>query len=199
MRQLCETQLGYEPSQLDSAQPLIERSALGRSSSCPWSIIFLLLSQPRRGSQANCFCRAESCGVEGCWQVERSRSTPPLKLYHEQTDPVSNKLLHNPCGNHVKKPWREAEANKEYLFIKCFFFLFYLFNIPPHGKSVCRPHVGCFWLHKTDPTFLLFISSASRFTFLTQHFLLLLHAEGIQVTWGGFTVSGFTELHSTWD
>lgn len=42
-------------SQLDGAGQRREESVLGRSSSWPWFIIFLLLSQPPTGSQANCY------------------------------------------------------------------------------------------------------------------------------------------------
>lgn len=119
-RQLCGTQLGYELSQLDSARRLREGSVLGRSSSCPWFIIFLLLSQPQPGQLLQ--GSAESCGVEGCWQVERSPPPPhsSTKPFPHQTDPVSNKLLYNP---HLRKPLMETEVNNYFwCYLWCAFF-----------------------------------------------------------------------------
>lgn len=91
-------------SQLDSGRRLRQESVLRRSSSCPWFIIFLLLSQPLRGSQANCY-RAGRKAV--AWRdAGRSREAPSV-LYWT----ISSPNWHWEQQAATQSTWKSYEEN----------------------------------------------------------------------------------------
>lgn len=89
--------------------------------------------------------RAESCGMEGCWQVKRGPLHSSTKPFPHQTDTESNKLPHNPHENHMKKTLMETEAKHEFdpIYDVCFSANIFLFTLLfPDIQSVAETPIS---------------------------------------------------------
>lgn len=144
----------------DSAWRLREESVLGRSSSCPWFIVsLLLLSQALRGSQTTCY-RALNRAVawRDAGRVRRSPLTAP-------TEPILTKLTvrQTSCFTFQGKIWYEEKFDvskyESWYYLRSAFFLrepFNVFTFSYHlsiscsSSSVAESAIQIVWLCTRD-------------------------------------------------